>query len=134
MFLDRMTRRNLELVESLRAGERRGSLLWLLDRTHTAMGARLLRSWVENPMIDRAAIQTRLDAVEALKDDYMTAEEMGQALEMWRTWSGCLARSATTASPRATAWRCCAPSRRWRRSRICWAALRPRPSRRWRTR
>ena len=81
MFLDRMTRRNLELVESLRAGERRGSLLWLLDRTHTAMGARLLRSWVENPMIDRAAIQTRLDAVEALKDDYMTAEEMGQALE-----------------------------------------------------
>ena len=81
MFLDRMTRRNLELVESLRAGERRGSLLWLLDRTHTAMGARLLRSWVENPMIDRASIQTRLDAVEALKDDYMTAEEMGQALE-----------------------------------------------------
>ena len=81
MFLDRMTRRNLELVESLRAGERRGSLLWLLDRTHTAMGARLLRSWVENPMIDRSAIQTRLDAVEALKDDYMTAEEMGQALE-----------------------------------------------------
>ena len=81
MFLDRMTRRNLELVESLRAGERRGSLLWLLDRTHTAMGARLLRSWVENPMIDRASIETRLDAVEVLKDDYMTAEEMGQALE-----------------------------------------------------
>ena len=81
MFLDRMTRRNLELVESLRAGERRGSLLWLLDRTHTAMGARLLRSWVENPMIDRACIETRLDAVEVLKDDYMTAEEMGQALE-----------------------------------------------------
>ena len=81
MFLDRMTRRNLELVESLRAGERRGSLLWLLDRTHTAMGARLLRSWVENPMIDRKAIETRLDAVEALKDNYMAAEEMGQALE-----------------------------------------------------
>ena len=81
MFLDRMTRRNLELVESLRAGERRGSLLWLLDRTHTAMGARLLRSWVENPMIDRRAIETRLDAVEALKDNYMAAEEMGQALE-----------------------------------------------------
>lgn len=81
MFLDRMTRRNLELVESLRTGERRGSLLWLLDETHTAMGARLLRSWVENPMIDLAAIQARLDAVEAFKDDYMTAEEIGQALE-----------------------------------------------------
>ena len=81
MFLDRMTRRNLELVESLRAGDRRGSLLWLLDRTHTAMGARLLRSWVENPMTDEGAIQTRLDAVEALKDGYMAAEEIGQALE-----------------------------------------------------
>ena len=45
------------------------------------MGARLLRSWVENPMIDRKAIETRLDAVEALKDNYMAAEEMGQALE-----------------------------------------------------
>ena len=81
MFLDRMTRRNLELVESLRAGDRRGSLLWLLDRTHTAMGARLLRSWVENPMTDREAIQTRLDAVEAFRDGYMAAEEIGQALE-----------------------------------------------------
>ncbi len=81
MFLDRMTRRNLELTESLRSGERRGSLLWLLDKTRTAMGARLLRSWVENPMIDRQAIQTRLDAVEALKDNYMQAEEVGQSLE-----------------------------------------------------
>ena len=81
MFLDRMTRRNLELTESLRSGERRGSLLWLLDKTRTAMGARLLRSWVENPMIDRQAIQTRLDAVEALKDNYMQAEEAGQSLE-----------------------------------------------------
>ena len=81
MFLDRMTRRNLELTESLRSGERRGSLLWLLDKTRTAMGARLLRSWVENPMIDRQAIQTRLDAVEALKDNFMAAEELGEKLE-----------------------------------------------------
>ena len=81
MFLDRMTRRNLELTESLRTGERRGSLLWLLDKTRTAMGARLLRSWVENPMLDKQAIQTRLDAVEALKDNYMQAEEVGLALE-----------------------------------------------------
>lgn len=81
MFLDRMTRRNLELVESLRTGERRGSLLWLLDKTHTAMGARLLRSWVENPMIDMGRIQARLDAVEALKNNFLSAEEIGQALE-----------------------------------------------------
>jgi len=81
MFLDRMTRRNLELTESLRTGERRGSLLWLLDQTHTAMGARLLRTWVENPMIDLKRIQARLDAVEALKDHFMEGEEIGQALE-----------------------------------------------------
>lgn len=81
MFLDRATRRNLELTESLRSSERRGSLLWLLDQTHTAMGARLLRNWVENPLTSRSAIQTRLDAVEALKDRFMEAEEIGEALE-----------------------------------------------------
>lgn len=81
MFLDRMTRKNLELVESLRTGERRGSLLWLLDKTHTAMGARLLRNWVENPMIDLGRIQARLDAVEALKNNFLVSEEIGQALE-----------------------------------------------------
>ena len=81
MFLDRMTRRNLELTESLRFGERRGSLLWLLDKTHTAMGARLLRTWVESPMTDPRRIQSRLDAVEAFCGRYMEAEEIGQALE-----------------------------------------------------
>lgn len=81
MFLDRMTRRNLELTESLRTGERRGSLLWLLDQTHTAMGARLLRTWVESPMTDASAIQSRLDAVEAFCNRYMQAEEIGEALE-----------------------------------------------------
>ena len=81
MFLDRMTRRNLELTESLRTGERRGSLLWLLDKTHTAMGARLLRTWVESPMKDLKRIQSRLDAVEAFCGRYMEAEEIGQSLE-----------------------------------------------------
>lgn len=81
MFLDRMTRRNLELTESLRTGERRGSLLWLLDKTHTAMGARLLRSWVESPMTDLNRIQSRLDAVEAFCSRYMEAEEIGDSLE-----------------------------------------------------
>ena len=81
MFLDRHTRRNLELTESLRSGERKGSLLWLLDQTRTAMGARLLRTWVENPMVSRHRIQTRLDAVEALKDNFIVAEELGEKLE-----------------------------------------------------
>ncbi len=81
MFLDRMTRRNLELTESLRTGERRGSLLWLLDKTHTAMGARQLRSWVESPMIDLNGIRARLDAVEAFKERYMESEEIAQRLE-----------------------------------------------------
>ena len=81
MFIDRMTRRNLELTESLRTGERRGSLLWLLDKTHTAMGARLLRSWVESPMTDASLIQTRLDAVEAFFGHYMEAEDIGEKLE-----------------------------------------------------
>jgi len=81
MFLDRMTRRNLELTESLRTGERRGSLLWLLDKTHTAMGARLLRSWVESPMTDAKRIQSRLDAVEAFCGRYMEAESIGETLE-----------------------------------------------------
>ena len=81
MFLDRHTRRNLEMTECLRNGERKGSLLWLLDKTHTAMGARLLRSWAENPMVSRARIENRLDAVEALKDGFMAAEELGNALE-----------------------------------------------------
>ncbi|MEG0047888.1 MAG: DNA mismatch repair protein MutS [Clostridia bacterium] len=80
MFLDRMTRRNLELTESLRGGERKGSLLWLLDETHTAMGARLLRTWVENPILSMKRIQARLDAVEAFYKNFMTAEELGQSL------------------------------------------------------
>lgn len=81
MYLDRMTRRNLELTESMRSGERRGSLLWLLDETSTAMGARLLKSWVEEPLTDAERIEARLSAVEALKDDYMTADELTEALK-----------------------------------------------------
>ncbi len=81
MFLDRATRRNLELTESLRSGERRGSLLWLLDETCTAMGARMLRSWVEAPLVSVGRIKARLDAVEALKNELMTSEELRGALQ-----------------------------------------------------
>ncbi len=81
MYLDRMTRKNLELTESLRSGERRGSLLWLLDETSTAMGARMLRSWVEAPLTSLERITARLDAIEALKGDLLTAQELTAALE-----------------------------------------------------
>ncbi len=80
MYLDRATRRNLELTESLRSGERRGSLLWLLDKTSTAMGARLLRNWVEAPLTRRDEIERRLDAVEAFKGDVVASEELKDAL------------------------------------------------------
>ena len=64
MLLDRNTRRNLELTESIRGRSRKGSLLALLDKTSTAMGGRLLRSWIEQPLIDKEKIERRLDAVE----------------------------------------------------------------------
>ena len=64
MLLDRGTRRNLELTESYRSHSRKGSLLWLLDKTSTAMGGRLLRAWIEQPLQRRDAIEARLTAVE----------------------------------------------------------------------
>ena len=59
MLLDRNTRRNLELTESIRGRSRKGSLLWLLDKTSTAMGGRLLRAWIEQPLVDEAKINRR---------------------------------------------------------------------------
>ena len=64
--LDLTARRNLELTETLRSGEKRGSLLWVLDRTKTAMGSRMLRSWLEKPLLSPKRIAMRLDAVEEL--------------------------------------------------------------------
>jgi DNA mismatch repair protein MutS len=81
MLLDRATRRNLELTETMRAEERKGSLLWLLDRTRTAMGARLLKTWVEEPLIRRERIEIRLNAVEAFKDSVLAADELAEALD-----------------------------------------------------
>ena len=66
MLLDQNTRRNLELTEGIRSGNRKGTLLNLLDRTSTAMGGRLMRSWVEQPLLDRNEINERLDAVDEL--------------------------------------------------------------------
>ena len=81
MPLDEMTRRNLELVESLRGGGPDGTLLSVLDRTVTPMGARLLRQWILAPLTDRAAIDERLDVVSSLVVDSITREALRTALD-----------------------------------------------------
>lgn len=80
MLLDRNTRRNLELVETLREKQKRGSLLWVLDKTKTAMGARKLRNSLEQPLIDRDEIVKRHDAIEELNENMITREELREYL------------------------------------------------------
>ena len=80
MELDLAARRNLELTATLRGKEKRGSLLWVLDKTKTAMGARCLRSWLERPLLSVTAINRRLSAVEALVRDTVNREELILAL------------------------------------------------------
>ncbi len=76
MELDLTARRNLELTETLRGKEKRGSLLWVLDRTKTAMGGRKLRQWLERPLLSPVEINGRLNAVAALVDDLVTRQEL----------------------------------------------------------
>ena len=80
MELDLTARRNLELTETLRGKEKRGSLLWVLDKTKTAMGARNLRAWLQQPLVDVAAIDRRLSAVAALAEHTVAREELTLAL------------------------------------------------------
>ena len=80
MVIDSSSRRNLELVETLREKQKRGSLLWVLDKTKTAMGARMLRNFVEQPLIDADAINERLDAVTELNMQAMLREEIREYL------------------------------------------------------
>ena len=80
MELDLTARRNLELTETLRSKEKKGSLLWVLDRTKTPMGARCLRSWLERPLLNVAAISRRNAAVAALVGDTINREELIAAL------------------------------------------------------
>ena len=80
MVIDSSSRRNLELVETLREKQKRGSLLWVLDKTKTAMGARMLRNFVEQPLIDANAINERLDAVTELNMQAMLREEIREYL------------------------------------------------------
>ena len=81
MLLDQNTRRNLELTESLRGERRKGTLLGLLDLTSTAMGGRLLRRWVEQPLLDEKEINNRLDAVQELVNDRILGMTLAEELE-----------------------------------------------------
>ncbi len=80
MLLDSASRRNLELCETLREKQKRGSLLWVLDKTKTAMGARTLRHFVEQPLLEKEELSARLDAVEELKDNAIAREEIREYL------------------------------------------------------
>ncbi|MBX7119048.1 MAG: DNA mismatch repair protein MutS [Gemmatimonadaceae bacterium] len=102
MPLDEMTRRNLELVESLRArDDTSGTLLGVLDRTATPMGARLLRQWILAPLTDVAAITARLDAVTALFDDALARAALREALDGVRDVERLAGRTAAgRATPR----------------------------------
>ena len=80
MIIDTSTRRNLELTETLREKNKRGSLLWVLDKTKTAMGARLLRNYIEQPLIEKKGIIERQDAVEELCNNYISREEIREYL------------------------------------------------------
>ena len=80
MELDLTARRNLELTETLRGGEKKGSLLWVLDKTKTAMGSRLVRAWLERPLVSPTAIRRRLDGVRILVEHTVEREELILAL------------------------------------------------------
>jgi DNA mismatch repair protein MutS len=80
MVLDQFTRRNLELTETIRSRQAKGSLLGILDRTLTAMGARLLRSWINQPLLELNRLNARLEAVEALTGNEALRVELSGAL------------------------------------------------------
>ncbi len=80
MDIDLAARRNLEITETMRDKAKRGSLLWVLDKTKTSMGARLLRQWLEKPLVDILEINKRLEAVKELYDDIMLKDELAGVL------------------------------------------------------
>ena len=101
MLLDSSTRRNLELVETLREKQKRGSLLWVLDKTKTAMGGRCLRSYIEQPLIEKDEINARLDAIEELNKDTVSRDEIREYLNPIYDLERLLGRiSYKTANPR----------------------------------
>lgn len=101
MILDSATRRNLELTETLRDKQKRGSLLWVLDKTKTAMGARKLREFVEQPLLYKDAIEKRLDAIEAINKELIVREGLREYLNTIYDLERLLTRIALkTANPR----------------------------------
>ncbi|RKI92738.1 DNA mismatch repair protein MutS [Parablautia intestinalis] len=101
MLLDSSTRRNLELMETLREKQKRGSLLWVLDKTKTAMGARCLRQYLEQPLIDKDKIEKRLDSVEALSGQTINRDEIREYLNPVYDLERLLSKvSYKTANPR----------------------------------
>lgn len=101
MLLDAATRRNLELTETLREKQKRGSLLGVLDRTKTAMGGRLLRKYIEQPLIDKEKIEARLDAVESLCCHSVERDELREYLNAIYDLERLLGKvSYKTANPR----------------------------------
>lgn len=101
MVIDSSTRRNLELVETMREKQKRGSLLWVLDKTKTAMGARTLRSYVEQPLIECSEIERRLDAIEEINSRVIDREEIREYLHPIHDLERLIARvTYQTANPR----------------------------------
>lgn len=101
MIIDSSTRRNLELTETLRDKNKKGSLLWVLDKTKTAMGARLLKNYIEQPLIMEDEINNRLDAIEALNNDVITRDEIREYLNPIYDMERLMTRiSLRTANPR----------------------------------
>ncbi len=101
MIIDSSTRRNLELTETLRDKQKKGSLLWVLDKTKTAMGARKLREYVEQPLLDKNAIEDRLNSIEALNKSLITREELREYLNSIYDLERLMTRvSLKTANPR----------------------------------
>jgi len=101
MIIDTSTRRNLELLETLREKQKRGSLLWVLDRTKTAMGARMLRTYIEQPLIHKSEIIKRQNAIEELNMNFISREEICEYLNPIYDLERLIGRiSYKTANPR----------------------------------
>lgn len=105
MRLSPVTRANLELTETMRGREKRGTLLWVLDKTRTSMGKRLLRGWIEQPLVDSAAVNARLGAVKALFDGNVARadlrETLGHVFDIERLTTRIMYGSATPREVRA---------------------------------
>ena len=101
MLIDSSTRRNLELTETIRDKQKRGSLLHVLDKTKTAMGARKLREYVEQPLLNKAEIEKRYDSIEAINKSVITREELREYLNSIYDLERLMTRiSLKTANPR----------------------------------